>query len=373
MIAGADLARLRDRAPTPSSPVLSVYLEVDQSRAANLRGEFVTALKARLRAIEQRLGEAQREAFRADADRVLRFVADHEPRAKTLVAFADDSAGFFWSGELRASLPTDARWEPKPYLRPLLEVVDEHEPYAVVLVDKQRARLFTVFLGEVEEEREAIAAADVRHKKASGTDHWRSHMRFQRQDDMHVQSHLRQVAHLLEEVARGTVFHRLVLAGPVEATSELARVLSRPLAARVVGTLRLAVDAPAAEVLRQTLEVAARAERDAEQALVAQLLDAGALGLETVLIALQERRVLVLAYADGFAASGAECPRCRGLFVSADGPACAYCGERLVAVGDVLERALERAEESGARAEPVRGEAAARLRAAGGIGAALRF
>src|SRR5438132_3601242 len=210
MISRAAVDLLRERSPTPGSPVLSVYLDVDQSRAANLKREFEAALKARLRAIEQRLAESEREVFRADAARVQRFVGDYQPHAKTLVVFADDSAGFFWSGELRAPLATDVRWELTPYLRPLAEVLDEHERYGIVLVDKERARIFTVFLGEIDEEREAIAAAEVRHKKASGTDHWRSQMHFQRQDDMHVHWHVRQVAELMEHIAREYGFDRLV-------------------------------------------------------------------------------------------------------------------------------------------------------------------
>src|SRR2546430_4864506 len=92
----------------------------------------------------------------------------------------------------------------------------------MVVVDKGRGRIFPVFLGEIDEEREAIAAAEVRHKKASGTDHWRSQMHFQRQDDMHVHWHVRQVAELMEHIAREYGFDRLALAGPVEATSEPA-------------------------------------------------------------------------------------------------------------------------------------------------------
>jgi peptide subunit release factor 1 (eRF1) len=373
MISRADLDRLADHAPTPESPVLSVYLDVDQSRAVNLNREFEAALKTRLRTLEHRLVESERDAFRADAAAVQRFVAGYRPRARTLVLFADDSAGLFWSGELRASLPTDVRWDPTPYVRPLLEVLDANERYGVVLVDKERARLFTVFLGEIEEEREALAAAEVRHKQASGTDHWRSQMHFQRQDEMHVHWHLRQVAELIEDVARVHAFDRLVLAGPVEATSELARLLPRPLGARVVGTLRLPADVPAETVLRETLEVAKRVEREAEETLVAQLLERGSTGLDATLAALQEGRLWILVHADGFASRGTECPRCHALFTANADSACGYCGERLLPLDDLVGRVLERARESGGKIEKVHGEAAARLLDAGGIGAFPRF
>jgi peptide chain release factor subunit 1 len=368
MISRADVERLRVRDPIPGSPVLSVYLDVDQARAANLNRRFAAGLKARLRTVAQQLAESEREAFRADAARVQAFVADYEPHAKTLVIFADDSAGLFWSGELRAALPTDVRWDARPHLRPLLEALDQHPRYGVALVDKERARIFTVFLREIEEAREALAAAEVRHKKSSGTDHLRSQMHFQRQDDMHVRWHVQQVGELLEEVAREQGFDRLVLAGPVEATSELARALPRPLAERVVGTVRIPFAAAADQVLRDTLELTQRVERDAEQARIAQLMERGTIGLDATLSALQEGRVWIVLHADGFESRGTECPRCGALFPSDSTTSCRYCGERLRPLEDLVGRALERAGESGARVETVHGEAALRLLDAGGIG-----
>lgn len=373
MISTADVERLRERAPTPDSPVLSVYLDVDQTRAANLQREFLAVLKARLRALEQRLPPAVREEFQADATRVQRFVADAPPRGKMLVVFADDSSGFFWSRDVRVPLSTDVRWDPAPYVRPLVEALDEYERYGIVLVDKEEARLFTVFLGEIEEERAALAAAEVRHKKASGTDHWRSQMHFQRQDDMHVHHHLRHTAALMEEVARAHGFDRLLLAGPVEATSALARLLPPGLGRRVVGTLRLAVDTPPDEVLRATLAVAERAERDTEDALVARLREEGVAGVQTTLLAFQEGRVGMLLYAEGFAARGSECTRCRALFPAGADTTCGYCAGRLAPVDDLVGRAVERAGEWSARVEKVRGAAAGKLLGAGGMGAIPRF
>lgn len=373
MISRAAVDDLRARPPTPESPVLSVYLDVDQSQPASRNRHFEAALKTRLRGLEQQLVESERDLFRADAARVQRFVADYTPRARTLVLFADDSAHLLWSGEVQLSLPADARWEATPYLRPLLEALDEHQRYGIVLADKERARIFTVFLGEIEEEREAFAAWEIRHKKSSGSDHQRSDMHFQRQDDLHARWNLRHVAELMEQVARERAFDRLVLAGPVEATGELGRLLPHPLRERVIGTLRMQIDAPVGDVLRQTLEIAERAERQAENALVTQLFDRGAVGLEATLAALQQGRLMILVHADGVSARGRECPRCHALFADGAESGCAYCGEHLRSLDDLIGRAAARAGEVGGRVEQVRGEAADRLQDVGGIGALLRF
>src|SRR2546422_7834999 len=123
MIDPTAIERLRTRPPTPESPVLSVYLDVDQSRAANLNREFAAALKTRLRTIENGLREGDREAFRAAAAHVEHFVAHYQPHATTLALFSEKTS-LFWSGELRAPIATDVRWEPTPFLRPLLEALE---------------------------------------------------------------------------------------------------------------------------------------------------------------------------------------------------------------------------------------------------------
>ena len=378
MISHADVERLCARQAVPGSPVLSVYLDVDQSRAANLNRDFETALHTRLRELESEIPPEERDSFAADTARVLRFVAGYRPAARGLMIFADESEDLFWTGELQAPLTTGVHWDDRPHIRPLLELCDEYERYGVILVDKERARVFTVFLGAIEEEREAVASAEVRHKNASGTDHLRSQMNFQRQDEMHVRWHLKTVAELTDELARAQTFDRLVLAGPVAATSELQRLLPKRLRARVVGTLRLPIDASLPDVLRETLVLEQAAERSLERERVEALLtaagkgDGGVVGLEATLEAVQERRVWRLLYSAGYESRGDECPRCGALFPSGRAQ-CGYCASPLQPVDDLVERAIRRVADGGGDVDQVHEAAATRLWDAGGIGAVLRF
>ena len=84
-------------------------------------------------------------------------------------------------------------------------------------------------------------------------------------------------------------------------------------------------------------------------------------------------RLRFLVYAEGFASRGGECPRCRSLFAATADSTCGYCGEHLITLDDLIGRTVARAAEAGVGVEKVRGEAAARLNDAGGVGALLRF
>lgn len=361
----------------PNSPTLSVYLDVDQSVAANLNRMFEMALFNVLREVEERLDSRQQSDFQADALRVQDFVEGYKPQAKGLIIFCDTSADFFWTREIHVPVKTEARWSEKPYLRPLLEILDEHERYGVILTDRSQARLFSIFLGEIEEYHETLAAADVTRFKSSGRDHIRSQTRHQRQADARALWHLKQVAEIMQGVAERLAFDRLVLAGPVEATTEVYRQLSKALRAKVIGTMALAMEANERQVLTETLKLMKTAERMGEIEIIEHLIEASGkqgeatIGLEQTLAAVQAGRVRQLVYAEGCAASGSSCSNCSSLMPN-DELICGYCGAVLHVVNDLLARAASRVAAMGGEVEQVRGDAATRLQKVGGIGAFLR-
>jgi peptide chain release factor subunit 1 len=270
------------------------------------------------------------------------------------------------------------RWLDKPYVRPLLELMDEHERYGVVLTDRAHARLFTIFLGEIEEYTEAFAGADATHIKTSGTDHLRSQMNIQRKADLHARWHLKEVAQTMSRLAGKLEFDRLILAGTVEATSELQRLLPKALRARVVGKVALPVEANISHVLEETLKIEREVERRRESNLVEQLITAAhkkqnaVVGVEDTLLALQEWRVWQLVYTEGFNVRGSQCTNCGALLETEDEP-CVYCGHPVRVVTDLIQLATERVFDLEGRIEQVRGRAAALLKEAGSMGAVLHF
>ena len=380
MISRGDIDMLLERKPAADSPVLSVYLDTDQRKQANLDREFETALGDMLRAVGAGLRDThgkQRESFAADAARVRDFVSSLEPKGKAAIVFADDSEDFFWAREIMAPVSNHARWSETPYLLPLLKVFDEYERYGVVLTDRERARLFTVFIGAIEEHQEALAPAAVSRPKTTGTDHMLSENRLQSKADMHAHWHLKRVAALVDKFVDGYGYDRLLLAGPVEATSELYHLLSKRSRNRVVRKIALPVTSNLRDVLEETLQIEREVERQAENRIVDELLDGNpphivAHGLEKTLLALAEKRVWRMVYGDGFGRPGGRCANCGMLFARASG-ACDYCGGAVQPVDDLLERMAERVLESDGHVEEVESEAAARLQKIGGVGAFLRF
>ncbi|MBM3892445.1 MAG: hypothetical protein FJ388_25290 [Verrucomicrobia bacterium] len=359
--------------------MLSVYLDVDSARELNRQRGFEAALKNMLRALEKQIGgDRERKQFVADAERVQRFVAGLKPTAQGLVAFCRDADGFFWHQQVRVPLRNDAHWADVPYVRPLLELFDDHERYGVVLADKTRARLFTVFLGEVEEHTGAYSTAEVRHAKSIGKDRLHSQPGLDRRAEHHALWHLKHVAEMTERLADQHRFDRLLLAGPVDATSELERLLPKRLRSRLAGVLSLPMEAVPAQVLAATLEVEQAALQEEDLKLVKQLIATAAkktpadTGLAATLNALQQNRVWRLVFAEGYAPRGSRCVNCAALMPE-DRRACDYCRGALQPANDLIESMAERVVAIGGTVKQVRGPAAAMLKEAGQIGAFLRF
>jgi hypothetical protein len=379
MILKEELQRLVEYKGKPGSYVLSVYLEVDQSQAKNLNRSFEAALKKMLRSEEEKIGDkGVRKEFAACARRLQEYVGGYEPKKRTLVLFCSLSGELFWDRELNVLLPSSARWNGTPHVRPLLEAYEHFDRYGVILADKHRSRLFTVFMNQVEEHLDAFAEADVKHIKGPGSDHMRSQAQVQRKADGHALQHLKHTAELMDTLADKFRFDHLILAGPVAATSELQHLLPERLKRRTAGAAALSMEATSQDVLREATRIREEVETVKEESLVGDLITAAAksnnavTGLAPTLKFLGEGRVWHLLYADGFVPQGGECNRC-GRLVEDGRSACPFCGTDTRPVQDVIESALGKVVESGGKYGQVRDRAAERLRLAGGVGAFLRF
>jgi hypothetical protein len=157
----------------PRLGVLSVYLHIDH---ADRRAGWRIALGDALReAISQAAGDSERErALRATAERVLeRFGGNGEPpEGRGQVGFveisADPGSEHWWSSPAHPRQDAVAVAGRRPYLQPLVEMLDDHRRRGVVAVTGERARLLEWEQGELGEldAREILTTGDWRERKA---------------------------------------------------------------------------------------------------------------------------------------------------------------------------------------------------------------
>lgn len=308
MIHTEDLRKMAHIDASPESPVLSVYLNTDRSQMANLNKGFHVPLKNMLRGLADKITDAERrQMFEQDAQPVRDFVQDHHPAegTKCILAFSSAPAGLFDTYSFSVPLENEARWQPWPHLRPLAEALDWYQPCAIILVDREKARLCLLHMGEVVEERVRESSEDVHHFDASGKDKMWSQMIFQHKADEHVSHHLETVAEETRRLHGELAFSRVMLSGSGRITEELCEHLKPSLRRRVAGTMTLEPDAPKEAIWREWQAIQSNALLEEQAQLVEQLITVSAkqgdavTGFVSTLDACLKGRVRQLLYLNG--------------------------------------------------------------------------
>jgi len=354
---------------------LTLYLDIDQNHQSNRNQGFQVQAEALLKELVSQHAEDLALADAAVTARDL--VVALKPTGRTALVVVHPASGLAACHVLRLRFPASVHWRRGAFLRPVVEAMDDHERYGVVLTDKQRARLFTVVLGELTEHSDLISDTAGR-SRATGSDRWWSDKRHQRHHENEVAAHTKRVIDALQDLALRSPFDRLVVAGPTEAATQLARLMPRRMHGKLVETINLSVTATHDEILERTLEVEQRMERQQEELLVeglmAELHEGGkaVAALAPVVDAVNHGRVWKLIYAKGYTTEGGECRGC-GAFSARTVGACPVCGERLTSVTGLVDRLSQGVLGVGGHVEVVGSEAVNRLVPLGPIAAFLRY
>ena len=361
-----------------SNVVTSCYLDVDGRRHPR-HADYETQLDHLVREGRERAAGFGPEAARsvaADLDRISAWVRNgfDRSRVRGLAFFACSADGFFEVVESPLPVRNAIAVNHTPHVRPLESILQAYERFAVVLVDRQRTRLFRFELGELSEHTEVFDAVP-RGAALAGHPTQRSRgAAVQRHTDEVAHRHLRHAADVtFTEVQRRPVDH-LILGGPHEVVVEFEGLLHPWIRDRVVDRLAISATAGPDEVRQAALCVEAAVARGNEAALVERLrgavgTGAGVAGLEPTLTALVERRVDVLLVSEGYATEGWRCRSCR--YLGPLGRRCPVCSNSMDLVDDVVEEAVEEALANKCRVQMVRENAD--LDVLGRIGALLRF
>ncbi len=372
MIRHRDIEQLQELSQAPGN-TLTVYLDVDQNDPANRKRQFETKLRDLLR--QTRAQYPDDEDLAAACSEIEDIVKRLEPAGRTLVMVRHRSLGVTFRTMIKVDLPSGAHWGHGAYLRPLLEALDEHERFGIVLVDSKRARLLTVFMGEIQEHKDLFSDIPPRSDSPS-SDRLRSQPRMERRYEEGVSSHVRMVAAEMARILEQLEVDRLIIGGAPEAAAELSRSLPKRLRGRLVEVLPCPINAGAEEIVGRTAEVQTRLERAAELEIVRDLLKEvrrggrAVAGLPATLSAINQGRVWKLVYLQGLLLEGGECSTCNVLVNPAD-ERCPLCGEVVKEEKRMVDRMSRAVLDQGGHVEAVQGPAAEALRQIADVAAIL--
>jgi peptide subunit release factor 1 (eRF1) len=367
-------SRIRDLAgfKGENAQVTSVYLDVDGRRRIRAR-DVESALERMVRPVRERRHQDGQLSVCADLTRIEEFVRAgiDRSRVRGLAVFACSAHDFWEVVELAVPVRDRLVVNHTPYVRELEAVVARHERFAVLLADRQRARLFRFGQGELLEKQELLDLLP-RHDDDGGQlgkDQVAGHAAAA------AQRHLKNAASAAFALFQQQGFDHLVLAGPEDITAEVERDLHAYLRERIAARVHLPVAAADEEIRQAVEDVEADVARAREAAVVERLRRAvgtgttGVAGLDPVLGALVARRVDTLLVSEGFEAPGWRCGGCA--WVGTLGRRCPVCETEMDRVDDVVEEAVEDALTQACKVAVCRDNAD--LDVMGRVGALLRY
>jgi hypothetical protein len=352
-----------------------MYVDIDQNKQANRKRGFVVQAEALLKSLK---GSHPGDRKLVDASRkALDLVKKTRPKGLSALVVVHSPSRTAEIHQLQVPLATSAHWRQGAFLRPIVEAMDEYERYGVLLTSTQRARIFTVYMGEITEHKD-LNSDTSRRTKATGSDQWRAEKRHDRRHDEEVTLHAKRVIDALHDLALRSPFDRLILAGTPKATAQLERLLPRRLQGKLVRSISMPMTASAKQVMEGILKVQERMERDQESSIVdgvlAELHDRGkaVAGFAAVIDAVNQGRVWTLVYSKTFKARAGECGDCKAFSPHSSGP-CVYCGGDVRPMSQPIDRLSQSVLELGGRVEVVDGPARTALTKKGDIAALLRY
>ncbi|WP_022797366.1 VLRF1 family aeRF1-type release factor [Thermus islandicus] len=394
MIGKGEVLRLKETLKTLALPTLSLYLDVNPAKPENAGRAYALRAKDAMKALK---------VPEDLAERVLALLRHEVVEAKTLALFADgkrlellplgvelplvSGVKTAFLDEKESRLLTDGALAHygEPFLLPLIYALDEYERYGVVYVDQEKWRVFELFLGEVEEVRDAFLALDTEAWRRLSLDapgrrfHLGGISRGGAGQDLFAkrlaaweERFYKTLAHELERLWEERGFTRLILMGPEEHTKLFLGYLPRRLKERVAAELP-SLPHPGAtpgEVLKRLEPVLEEVERREEVRLLERLEEAypkAVFGPEA-LARVQEGRVELWVLPWHL---DQRVYACEGLYLADEAQALGSCeAPEAKPLAVVLP---ELASGYAAKLEFVRGEAERRLLERGGMAALLRW
>jgi peptide chain release factor subunit 1 len=349
-------------------PVLSIYLDTDST------SEPIDAIKLRVRGM---LKEAQLKQVE-EVQAVEKYLDTSYNWSKPgLAMFINHDGTFFRAYPSAITFRNRVRTGPRPYVKPLANLMDHFAHYGVILVDKVGARFFEYHLGELlaTEGFMGEEVQKVKKGRGSSTVGMRGGQGGGRHEVEVVQRNLRDEAQAAGQFFTNRPIRRLFLGGTPETIGQFKEHLPKKLQSCLAGTFQVAMTANEHEVRQQTIKLLAEANAEREIKLVNKMvgLQAGGgtavIGLDDTLQAVSDKRVQTLILSDGYRAPGYVDGESG--FIVANIARSPLSEGDLTEVEDVVDLAVSSTITQGGHVEIITDNPA--LEAAGQIGAILRY
>jgi len=361
-----------------SLSTMSFYLDTDKSRQT--KKEIAVSFKnllseGRTRLESLDLSRVRKESLLQDLDKIGRFGTQSLPawNAAGLAVFSCTGAKFWEELALPRAPRNHFIFDRSLYVRPLTAMLDEYRRICALLLTRQEARWYKVFMGEI-----SLLdglKSDVPSRVREGGWQGYESKRIERHIDAHLHDHFKKASLKTFDLFKKNQFDWLFLGCKEEYRSDFEPLLHPYLKERLKGWLKTDSNNTEDKILKQALEMERKLKVEEEaalaQTLVSELEKGGRAvsGMKEVLRKLNTWEVQSLVLSRNFAAEGTACPKCHFLYV--DEVRCPVCQVKTEKVQDIVHESVHSALEKKVQVRYV--TPPSKLDRYGKVGAFLRF
>lgn len=353
---------------------VSLYLNVDP--VFNKKGDYIVHLKNMLKDSAESLEKSIYKRVKGDFEKIEHHVLTNKRTFKKGIALFSSNEAAFWK-EYNLGIPINNNLvvDKSVYIKPLMDILDNYQRYGVLLVGKDVARIFIIHLGEIVEYGE-VFTPDIPGKHKKGAWFGLSQNHYERHINFHIGIHLKEVLEKLETFLNREYVGRLILGGSDEAVSMAKDMLHKTVADKIIASVKIEMFAKSDEVLKKVEPILSAYEKNKEDETVKELIvramknESAVLGIENVLNAIQEQKVMKLILESSYKQKGFTCKTC-GFLTTQIINSCPYCKGDFDEVDYMVDLIVQKSIQQGALIEVVTENKT--LSDAGGIGAFLRY
>jgi peptide subunit release factor 1 (eRF1) len=287
----------------------------------------------------------KKDSTRADLDRILRLSAElrsNGTHGKAVYACA--SHNLWREYDLPASLPSTQLFLDRHFhLKPIAHLLGASPLLGVVLVDRHRARIFDLRLGELTEREDLFHPLTRKGRSDGYAGYDGGHAQRRAEDE--TRQHFKHVAESLKDLLERGVFEKWILACPDSHRALLEAQLHSYVSQALIGRFH----ADLAHVTRDEIHTHAQQivdhwQSDRRRDLVSQALEQarsngrGVTGLRRVLRSLELGEVQTLLIGESLQAHAVECSGCGHIDAHLVGfcPVCGRATQQVVDVGEAI-------------------------------------
>jgi peptide chain release factor subunit 1 len=356
---------------------LSFYYQPSTPKNKSHREEGILVKDLVREALREAEKAGRNGCARADLERILEMAERlHGNGGRAKAVFACAEKGFWREFDLPPQLyETRLFMNRNFHLRPLTALAEVLPRYAIVLVDKSKARFFILHMEELRETEGFVNKMPRRGRSDGFEGYDAGHA--ERHVEHETQQHLKQVADHLLDLKQRNAFEKLIVGTREENWSEFEPLLHTYVRTHLIGRFTIDPATASPEQVREQAERLISGFRSSRlEGLLREVVGKahrngrGALGIRRVLRSLETGEVQTLLLSKDFAAPGVRCRNCDHVDIG-EHELCTVCGGEVQQLSDLSDVLLRTAVRNGIEIVHVPpSEAFAKV---GNVAALLRF